>query len=512
MERKERTLLITLIANIVLIALRFFLAAVSGSIGLAANAWHSFADVFVSAVVFLGLFISRIGAAKLKRTVGKIENILALFVSVFIFYMGIEILFEALNNEGTELRYVPFVAAGAFIGIIINYFMARYKIYVGEATGSQSLVADGYHSKMDMYCSIAVLIGLLGSLFGMNSLDKISAIIAMVLIILAGYEIFITNLRSLLYGHEGSAPHVHTHGLFHFKAGKKVYTIAALCLLAAWGLSGIYLIKWDEAGIVQRFGAVIKAEVGPGIHYRFPAPFEKVGVIKKDNVQKISTGRQELLTGDTNLITINMAVHYKVADVAAYAFNVNNIDTLVRAGTMTAIRQIAGRETIDYLLTSGKEAVEEEAKKLLEQSLGANNSGVAIVAVKLTEAIPPDSVKSSFQDLASARQDQAIYINEAIGYRNTVIPKANADAYTQVQQAAAYKAEKIATAEGDALLFTERQAAYARSRQVNEFRLYMETMDRILPNVKKILLGSRVKINNAELWLLNNNTINGGTN
>jgi membrane protease subunit HflK len=298
MERKERTLLITLIANIVLIALRFFLAAVSGSIGLQANAWHSFADVFVSAVVFIGLFVSRIGAASdpksgsaLKRVVGKIENILALFVSVFIFYMGIEILFEALNNEGTELRYVPFVAAGAFLGIVINYFMARYKIYVGEQTGSQSMVADGYHSKMDMYCSIAVLIGLLGSLFGMNSLDKISAIVAMVLIIMAGYEIFSTNLRSLIHGHEGDAPEVHSHGIFHFKAGKKVYAIAALCLLAAWGLSGVYLIKWDEAGIVQRFGAVVKEEVGPGLHYRLPAPFEKVVVIKKDNVRKISTGR-----------------------------------------------------------------------------------------------------------------------------------------------------------------------------------------------------------------------------
>jgi membrane protease subunit HflK len=501
MERKERTLLITLIANIILIALRFFLARVSGSIGLAANAWHSFADVFVSAVVFLGLFVSRIGAGKLKRAAGKIEHILALFVAVFIFYMGIEILFDALNNEGTELRYVPFVAAGAFIGIIINYFMARYKIYVGEASGSQSLVADGYHSKMDMYCSIAVLIGLLGSLFGMNSLDKISAIVAMVLIIMAGWEIFNTNLRALIHGGETDAAHAHSHGLFSLKAGKKVYAVAALCLLLAYGLSGIYLIKWDEAGIVRRFGAVTKPEVGPGIHYRLPAPFENVTVIKKDNVQKISTGRQELLTGDTNLITLNMAVHYKIADVNAYAFNVNNIDTLIRAGAISGIRKIAGKQTIDYLLTSGREAVEDEAKKLLEQTMSANSTGVAIVAVKLTEAIPPDSVKSSFQDLASARQDEAIYINEAIGYRNTLIPSANADAYTQVQKAAAYKAEKIAAAEGDALMFTERQAAYSRSRQVNEFRLYMEAMDKILPNVKKILLGSRVKINNAELWL-----------
>jgi membrane protease subunit HflK len=225
-------------------------AAVSRSIGLQANAWQSFADLFVSAVVFTELFVSCIGAVSdsqsrsaLKRVVGKIENILALFVSVFIFYMGIEILFEALNDEGTELRYVPFVAAGAFLGIIISYFMARYKIYVGEQTDSQSMVADGYHSKMDMYCSIAVLIGLLGFLFGMNSLDKISAIVAMVLIIMAGYEIFSVNLCSLFHGHEGDAPQVHSHGIFHFKAGKKVYAIITLCLFAAWGFSGIYLIK-----------------------------------------------------------------------------------------------------------------------------------------------------------------------------------------------------------------------------------------------------------------------------
>jgi membrane protease subunit HflK len=509
MERKERTLLITLIANIILIVLRFFLAGISGSIGLTANAWHSFADVFVSVVVLLGLLISRIGALKLKQAVGKIENILALFVAVFIFYMGIEILFDALNNEGTELKYVPFVAAGAFLGIIINYFMARYKIYVGEASGSQSLIADGYHSKMDMYCSIAVLIGLLGSLFGMNSLDKISAIIAMVLIIMAGLEIFSTNLRALIHGQEGDTPHVHSHSLFSAKAGKKVYSIIALCLVLAYGLSGIYLIKWDEMGIVQRFGAVTNPSVEPGIHYRLPAPFEKVIVVKKDNIQKISTGRQELLTGDTNLITINLAVHYKIADPAAYAFNVSNTEALVRAGAITGIRKIAGRESIDYLLTAGKEAVEDEAKALLEQAMRANNTGIKIVAVKLTESIPPDNVKSSFEDLASARQDRAIYINEAIGYRNTLIPQANAEAYIQVQKAAAYKEEKIAMAEGDAIMFMERQAAYTRSRLVNEFRLYMDAMDKILPKVQKILLGSKVKINNAELWLTNN--ANGGT-
>ena len=115
MGRKEKTLLITIIANVILIALRFFLADLSGSVGLAANAWHSMTDAFVTSVVFVGLMVARYGADKLKLASKKVEHILAIFVAVFIFYMGLEILSDALSGETTELRYVPFAAAGAFL-------------------------------------------------------------------------------------------------------------------------------------------------------------------------------------------------------------------------------------------------------------------------------------------------------------------------------------------------------------------------------------------------------------
>ena len=97
-----------------------------------------------------------------------------------------------------------------------------------------------------------------------------------------------------------------------------------------------------------------------------------------------------------------------------------------------------------------------------------------------------------------------IYINEATAYQNTVVPQARADAYAQIAEANAYKEEKINTATGDALLFSERQSAYETTKDVTEFRLYMEAMDKILPNVQKILLGSDIKIDNAELWLKQN--------
>lgn len=510
MGRKEKTIFITIIANVILIALRFFLARLSGSIGMAANAWHSFTDVFVSVIVFVGLMITHAGAEKLGKAVEKVERILAIFVSVFIFYMGIEILEEALSSNAAKLRYVPFTAAGAFLGVVINYFMARLKIYVGEQTNSQSLTADGYHSKMDMYCSIAVLVGIVGSLFGMKSLDKVAAICAMILLVSAGYEILSSNLHSLLHPEEGNMgkEHIHKHfslfpphGLAHTKA---VAGIAGV-LAGAYILSGIYIVDVDEAGIVKRFGAVVKDDVRPGIHYSLPAPIDEVMLVKKDNVQKIEIGSQELLTGDTNLVNVNMAVHFTIDNPKDYAVNVGNVEVLISSGAMSSIRKIVGQEEIDYLLTEGKEAIEKEVALSLQEIMDQNAAGIAIANIQLVDVSPPEAVQASFQDLVNARQDKAIYINDATAYQNTVIPQARADAYKEVSEAKAYKSEKISTATGDALLFSERQSAYANTRKVTEFRLYMEAMDKILPNVQKILLGSDTKINNAELWIQQNN-------
>jgi membrane protease subunit HflK len=507
LERKERTVLISIIANLILILLRFFLANISGSLGLKANAWHSFTDVFVSAVVVLGLLAGRLGARKYSRVIGRLENILALFVAVFIFYMGIELLFEALENEGKELKYVPFVAAGAFLGVIINYFMARYKIYVGIQTNSQSLIADGYHSKMDMYCSIAVLIGLTGSLFGMNSLDKITAIVAMVFIFIASYEIFTSNLKALISGDH----HVNSHNHSSYKfsvTNKKLLAGVGMIFIVAYMFSGIYLVRWDEQGIVRRFGAVTQENAPPGLHYRLPYPFEKVNLVKKDNIRNVQSGTNLLLTGDMNLVNVNMGIHYKVSNAVNYSLKVNNLDGLIKAVAATSIRQAVGEKNIDDLLAAGKSEVEAASKKLLQEALDKNNTGVQIVNLQLLEIAPPQEIVDSFKDVASARQDKSTFLNEAQAYRNTVIPEAKGNSYKAIKEAEAYKVEKVNTAQGDALLFAQKFEEYQKSKGVTEFRLYMESMDKILPKVKKILLSGNIKVESTDLWLTNDGVSN----
>ena len=186
-----------------------------------------------------------------------------------------------------------------------------------------------------------------------------------------------------------------------------------------------------------------------------------------------------------------MSVHYKAANPLDYALNVADLKNLVKAGSTTSVREIIGQSPVDYLLTEGKASVENEAKNRIQKILDVNGTG--------------------FQDLASARQDRAVYINEAMAYQNTIVPEARAEAYKQVAEAEGYREEKIKNAEGDAVMFTEKQAAYALSSDVTEFRLYMEAMDKILPNVQKILLGADVTIDNAELWISNlKNKVSGG--
>ena len=480
--RKEKTILVTMIANMVLIALRFFLADLSGSIGLEANAWHSFADLFVTTIVFVGLLVTSFGKERLGKAVNTVEHILALFVSLFIFYMGFEILESALSNDVVELRYVPFTAAGALFAVVVNYFMARLKIYVGEQTESESLKADGYHSKMDMYCSIAVLIGITGSLFGMKSLDKVAAIVAMVLLLSAGYEIFSSNLHVLLHPDEKGFGGI---------------------IVAAYALSGVYIVGVNQTGVVKRFGKIVDEEVEPGIHYSLPAPIDEVVLVNSEDIQKIDTGVQELLTGDTNLINVDMTVHYKVKNAEEFILNVENTDMLLASSTLSSIREIVGRNKIDYLLTKGKADVEKLALSKIQEDMNQNKVGIEIVSVQMVEVAPPDAVKDSYEDLASARQDRAIYISEAYAYQNQLIPEARAEAYKEIAEAEEYKTDKISTATGDAAYFALRQSAYEKTKGVTEFRLYMEAMDEILPNVQKILLGSDVKIDNAELWIGN---------
>jgi len=501
MGRKEQTLLIAMGANVLLIGTKFLLASASGSLALKASAWHSFADLFVSAIVLGGLVVAARGPGRGTSRAGRIEHGVALFVAIFIFYMGYRIFAEVVGGHEHDLANVGWVALGALVTIGFAYFMGRYKTYVGQQTGSPSLVADGIHSMMDVYSSSVVLAGLLGYLIGFRSLDRVAAVVVVLFILSAGTHIFSDALAGLR--EEGHLEHRFLRGL---RPSRRMLTLIAAGLALGYVLSGVYLVGPEEEAVVRRFGRRVAVGVQPGLHYRLPWPGESVTKIKVAAVRALSPTPLELLTGDENLIALRATVQYSVKDVAGYLFNVGQPEGLITANLEAAIRQTVGARQIDDLLTTGRAEVEREAGALLQESLDRHGTGVNVLTVRLVSVAPPAEVADAFLDVASAREDRATYINEAAAYANEVVPKARGEGARTLREGEAYRVEKVNVARGEATRFREKLREYSRARAVTETRLYLEAVERVLTRVKKFIVSPEIKEDSLDLWFVGEGT------
>ncbi len=511
MGRKEQTLLIAMGANVLLIATKFLLAWASGSLALKASAWHSFADLFVSAIVLGGLVVAARGSGRVSHQVdvpvrgptraGRIEHGMALFVAVFIFYMGYRIFAEVVGGHEHDLSNVGWVALGALVTIGFAYFMGRYKTYVGRQTGSPSLVADGIHSMMDVYSSSVVLAGLLGYLVGFRSLDRVAAVVVVLFILSAGTHILGEALAGLR--EEGHLEHRFLHQLW---PSRRMISLLASGLALGYVLSGVYLVGPEEEGVVRRFGRRIAVGVQPGLHYRLPWPIEAVTKIQVRSVRALSPPAVELLTGDENLISLRVTAQYIVKDVAGYLFNVGPPEGLIAANLEAVVRQTVGVRGIDDLLTTGRADVEREARALLQAGLDRHGVGVDVLTVRLVSVAPPKEVADAFLDVASAREDRATYINEAAAYTNEIVPKARGEAAKTLREGEAYRIEKVNASRGEATRFREKLREYSRARVVTETRLYLEAAERVLARAKKFVVSPEIKEDSLDLWFLGEGT------
>lgn len=499
MNRKEKTILVTIGANLLLVGLKYGLAALSGSLALRASAWHSMGDVFVALFVLAGLFASR-WEAKQRRRVGLIENIVALVVSGFIFYIAYDIFREVIvGGEQPDLRYMWPVTIASLLTVAITYFIARYKEYVGRETNSPSLIASGYHSRMDLYASVLVVVSLAASALGLGALDRIAAVIVILFVIMAGWEIASSAVKALLAGgilqlEEDNIAHVrrHTRRFGYFAAGVMLVFIL---------LSGFYVIQLGERGVVRRFGQVV-ADLGPGLYYRLPF-IDQVDRVAVDEVRQVYTGTSLLLTGDTNLIEISLSVQYNVTDPVAFLFNVGQPEQLVTREAEAAVRQaVAGRD-VDELLTIGREAILAQTLAQTQALLDEHNAGLRVTDVQLLAVTPPTEVAESFRDVASAREDKDTFINEALAYQNEVVPTARGQAVQTIQAAQAEKQRKIDLAAGESTRFVAKLEAYQSAPEVTRTRLYLEALEQVLPDINKFIVDPSVETDSTELWLTN---------
>lgn len=500
MNRKEKTIIVTIVANLVLVGLKYGLVALSGSLALRASAWHSLADVFISVFVLGGLLLSRWELGRRRSQVSVIENLVALVVAGFIFYVAYDIFQETiLNRETPDLRNLWPVTVGSLLTVIITYFTARYKEYVGRITQSPSLIAGGYHSRMDLYASVLVVISLAAAALGLGALDRLAAVIVILFVLLAGWEIAGSALRALL---QGGILHLEEEDIAHVRQHTQRFLRGAVAVLVIFTLlSGIYTIAPGERGVVRRFGRVVN-EVGPGLHYRLPL-VERLDRVAMSEVRQVQTGTALALTGDTNLIEVELSVHYIVNDAVAFLFNVNQREQLVRQSAEAALRQAVAARGVDELLSTGRKAILDETLTRIQALLDQQLAGIQVANVQLQQVDPPTAVAEAFRDVASAREDKNTYINEALAYQNEIVPVARGDAVMRTAMAAAEKQRRIDLATGEAARFVQKWRAYQKAPAVTRTRLYLEALEKVLPKVNKFILDPSIETDTTDLWFNN---------
>ncbi len=282
---------------------------------------------------------------------------------------------------------------------------------------------------------------------------------------------------------------------------KYVFILALL----VWILSGIYIIDPAEKGVVLRFGA-FQEETGQGPHWHLPFPIESLNRINVEQIRTAQIGYRDaisnrrggnvsseslMLTKDENMIDAKFAVQYKINDVQAYLFNVANPDSTLRHVVESAIRQVVGKNTMDYVLTEGRIAIADSIKERSQDLLNAYQTGLQITTVNMQDAQPPEQVQASFSDAVKAREDKQRLINEAQTYANDILPKSRGRAARLLEEAKAYKSEVVSKSEGEAFRFIQILTEYEKAPEVTRERLYRETMENVLANTSKVLVDSK---------------------
>ena len=288
--------------------------------------------------------------------------------------------------------------------------------------------------------------------------------------------------------------------------GNKPIFLGLIILVIIWIASGLYRVLPDEQGVVLRFGKFVNT-TQPGLNYHIPFPVERALTPKVTKVNRMDVGFRAgsdsgfssagvadvpeeslMLTGDENIVNIDFSVFWVIKDAGNFLFKIQDPQGTVKAAAETAMREVIARSDIQSILTEGRSRIEIETQEIIQDILDEYNSGIEITQVQTQKADPPDQVIDAFRDVQAARADMERSKNEAEAYANDVIPRARGEAAKILQAAEAYKKQVVARAEGEASRFIAIYTEYALAKEVTQERMYLETMEKVLANIDKIII------------------------
>jgi membrane protease subunit HflK len=290
-----------------------------------------------------------------------------------------------------------------------------------------------------------------------------------------------------------------------------LYAVGALLLIIIL-VSSFYTVEADEVGVIQRFGAYVRT-TEPGLHLKLPWGIEEVTKVKVQRVFKQEFGfrtvragiRTEyserdysseslMLTGDLNAALVEWIVQFRIKDPRAYLFNVRDVEGTLRDLSESVMRQVVGDHSVDEVIILDRKSIATEANEKMQELLNEYETGIDIVTVNLQDVNPPKPVQPAFNEVNEARQEKERTVNEAWKAYNNAIPKARGEAERLLLEAEGYATNRINRAQGDADRFIALYNEYRNAKDVTRRRMYIETMQEILPRIdQKVIVDEELQ-------------------
>lgn len=270
------------------------------------------------------------------------------------------------------------------------------------------------------------------------------------------------------------------------KGGLGLFAVVFGVLAALWLYSAVYVVDEQEQAVILRFGKYYET-VGPGLNIYLPPIDRKF----QENVtrERAYSKQGQMLTEDENIIEVPLTVQYRISNLQEFVLNVDQPEISLQHATDSALRHVVGSTTMDSVLTEGREQMAAEVKDRLQRFLDTYKTGITVTQVNIQSAAAPREVQEAFDDVIRAREDEQREKNQAEAYANGVIPEARGQAQRIIEEANGYRDEVIARAQGEAERFNQLVTEYRKAPEVTRERLYLETMQEVLSNTSKVLVG-----------------------
>ena len=555
---RTKTAAAVTIMNILLTGIKFFLYALSGSMAILAEAWHSFSDIATSLLIFVAIRHSVKNSRKStdpdggeasgrEEQTGSMEIFVSLGIGLLLTIIAVMLLRKAVYTEAMPISR-PLISGFVFLAFSVgSYFIYRFETRVGRQEGSIGLVSDGMHARADMIASLLTGFSLVIYAMGLDLDRWVAGLIALFILSFALETLF--NVGLVFFRHEKEylfryRSYEIVGLLFNRDAGQQaaaaiddfceerfgramlfrssykiVITIVIILIGCAYASTSFFTLGIQEKAVVERFGRPVRAAepVGPGIHVKLPWPVDRVRRLQARSIEKLPIGNigdaqqmallwtrrhgteEPFLSGDNNFFYPYIVVHYRIKNIFHYLYEHTEPKRLLNeAGHRIATALFAG-ERFYAIATTHRGTLEQEMFTRLQNSLDRLKSGIEIVSINFKDIHPPMSVADSFERVIAGYQQKQEIINQAAGYRNKALPETRARAAVLLEQARGYINDREKRAEGKAGRFSVSLPDTQAEKRLTMSRRHLQMIQDVMKNTTKVFVDPAV--GDPEIWM-----------